>query len=41
MGRKAQLFVKENFFITRHLRDYLSLLMAMKMGTHKHIELET
>ncbi len=41
MGRKAQLFVRENFLITRHLRDYLSLMLALKMGVHERIELET
>ena len=41
MGRKAHLFVRENFLITRHLRDYLSLLMALKLGVHERIELVT
>ncbi len=41
MGRKAHLFVRENFLITRHLRDYLSLLMALKLGVYERIELET
>ena len=41
MGRKAHIFVRENFLITRHLRDYLSLLLALKMGSHERIELET
>ena len=41
MGRKAHLFAKENFLITRHLRDYLSLLLALKLEAHERIELET
>ncbi len=41
MGRKAHQFVKDNFLITRHLRDYLSLLLALKLGAHERIELET
>ena len=40
MGRKAHQFVKDNFLITRHLRDYLSLLLALKLGAHERIELE-
>jgi len=38
MGRKAHQFVKDNFLITRHLRDYLSLLLALKLGVHERIE---
>jgi len=41
MGRKAHQFVKDNFLITRHLRDYLSLMLALKLGAHERIELET
>ena len=40
MGKKAHQFVKDNFLITRHLRDYLSLLLALKLGAHERIELE-
>jgi trehalose synthase len=29
MGRKAQAFVRENFLITRHLREYLTLIYAL------------
>lgn len=30
MGRKAKEFVRQNFLITRHLRDYLSLMVALQ-----------
>ena len=40
MGKKAKEFVRENFLVTRHLRDYLSLLLALKFGAHERIELE-
>lgn len=32
MGRKAREFVRENFLITRHLREYLTLLLALSRG---------
>jgi trehalose synthase len=32
MGVKAREFVRENFLITRHLRDYLSLMVALQRG---------
>jgi trehalose synthase len=32
MGGKAREFVRENFLITRHLRDYLSLMVTLLRG---------
>ncbi len=40
MGLKAHQFVKENFLITRHLRDYLSLMLAFISGNGERIEVE-
>ncbi|WP_022854229.1 glycosyltransferase [Thermodesulfatator atlanticus] len=40
MGQKAHQFVKENFLITRHVRDYLSLLLSLVSGNGERIELE-
>lgn len=40
MGQKAKEFVRENFLITRHLREYLSLMVALVYGDEERIELE-
>lgn len=40
MGRKAKEFVRENFLITRNLREYLSLMMGLIHGDEDRIELE-
>ncbi len=40
MGTKAKQFVRENFLITRHLREYLSLMVALVYGDEERIELE-
>jgi trehalose synthase len=40
MGRKARQFVLENFLITRHVREYLTLMLAMLRGTEERIELQ-
>jgi trehalose synthase len=32
MGRIAREFVRENFLLTRHLREYLTLILAMRSG---------
>jgi trehalose synthase len=40
MGRKAKEFVRENFLITRHLREYLSLILSLVYGDEERIELE-
>ena len=40
MGRKAKEFVRENFLITRHLTEYLSLMVAFVHGDYERVELE-
>ena len=40
MGRTAHEFVRENFLLTRHLREYLSLMVACVYGDEERIELE-
>jgi trehalose synthase len=40
MGARAHQFVLENFLITRHLREYLTLIVAMVHGSDERIELE-
>ena len=39
MGRKARQFILENFLITRHVREYLTLMLAILRGTEERIEL--
>jgi trehalose synthase len=39
MGQKAREFVRENFLITRHLREYLTLIFALLHGQEERIEL--
>jgi trehalose synthase len=38
MGEKARQFVKENFLITRHLREYLTLMVAVMFESEDRIE---
>ncbi len=40
MGLKAREFVRQNFLITRHVRDYLSLMLSLCMGAPDRLELE-
>ena len=40
MGERAHQFVLENFLITRHLREYLTLVVAILHGSQERIELE-
>jgi trehalose synthase len=40
MGRKAKAFVKENFLLTRHLREYLTLMVTLIHGRGERIELD-
>jgi trehalose synthase len=40
MGLKAKEFVRENFLITRHLREYLTLIYALLHGEKDRIELD-
>jgi trehalose synthase len=39
MGRKAQEFVRENFLLTRQLRDYLALIYGLTSAAAERIEL--
>jgi trehalose synthase len=39
MGQKAKEFVRENFLITRQLREYLTLMVAILYGAKDRIEL--
>lgn len=39
MGDKARVFVRDNFLITRHLREYLTLMVALHHGAQDRIEL--
>jgi trehalose synthase len=39
MGEKARAFVQDNFLLTRHLREYLTLMLAIIRGTRERIEL--
>jgi len=39
MGEKAREFVRDNFLITRHLRDYLAVMVALMHGVEERIEL--
>jgi trehalose synthase len=39
MGAKAREFVRENFLITRHLREYLALMVGLIYGVEERIEL--
>jgi trehalose synthase len=39
MGTEAREFVRENFLITRHLREYLTLMVALMHGNHDRVEL--
>ncbi|MGR8932814.1 MAG: glycosyltransferase [Gammaproteobacteria bacterium] len=40
MGFKARQFVKENFLITRHLREYLTLMVGIQFDARDRIELD-
>ncbi len=39
MGKRARRFVKENFLLTRHLREYLALMIAIFHGFEDRIDL--
>ncbi|MFH7319710.1 glycosyltransferase [Desulfurivibrio sp. D14AmB] len=39
MGAKAHQFVRENFLLTRHLREYLTLIVGLLHGAKYRIEL--
>lgn len=40
MGKNARQFVLDNFLITRHLREYLTLTVALVFGSREKIELK-
>jgi trehalose synthase len=37
IGKTAKQFVRENFLLTRHLREYLTLLLGLKNGLSDHL----
>ncbi len=39
MGAKAKEFVRENFLITRHLREYLTMMLSLDHGQHEGVRL--
>ena len=39
MGKKAREFVRDNFLLTRHLRDYLTLMIALIYEVKDRIEI--
>lgn len=39
MGQRARRFVGENFLITRHLREYLTMLLSLQNGTRGRMKL--
>lgn len=40
MGKNARQFVLDNYLITRHLREYLTLVVALLYGSEEKIELK-
>jgi trehalose synthase len=40
MGEKGRQFVRENFLMTRHLREYLTLMLAVLKAAEERIELQ-
>jgi trehalose synthase len=39
MGEKARTLVRENFLLTRHLREYLTLMLALRHGASDRVEI--
>ena len=37
MGSKANEFVRQNFLLTRHLREYLTLMLGLRRGLESHL----
>jgi len=37
IGRRARKFVKHNFLLTRHLREYLTLMLSLRRGLENHL----
>ncbi len=40
MGKTGKQFVKENFLLTRHLREYLTLMLGLQTGTTNYVMAE-
>jgi trehalose synthase len=40
MGKIAQQFVRENFLLTRHLREYLTFMLGLKTGLSNYVMAE-
>jgi len=40
MGEKGKEFVRENFLLTRHLREYLTLMLGLRQGLADHLIVE-
>lgn len=40
MGQKGRRFVRENFLLTRHLREYLTLMLSLRHGARDRIEIQ-
>ena len=40
MGRKGHQFVHDHFLLTRHLREYLTLMVALHLGSHDTVRLD-
>ena len=40
MGLKGRRFVRENFLLTRHLREYLTMMLALRAGARDQIEIQ-
>jgi trehalose synthase len=41
MGKIARYFVKENFLLTRHLREYLTLMLGLGRGLTDYVLAES
>jgi trehalose synthase len=37
MGKNAKEFVTHNFLLTRHLREYLTLMLGLRRGLANHL----
>jgi len=40
MGIKGKEYVRENFLITRHIREYLTMMLSLVHGTKHRIDLK-
>ena len=40
MGIKGKEYVRENFLITRHIREYLTMMLSLVYGTKHRIDLK-